>query len=361
MTSKDFYNVKIINDIIYNESTHIVSVFKDYLILDDISEFLKRRYASFETKPRLTKIYEFYDKYSKVFPNYVVLPENKYMFKNIERKQRMIDEKQKYKTEKERKSKEKEEKVDKFGGFSNLMESEDSMERLFDTKFVDSVQNIVPGSLYNSINSNNMSKHSQFMDHEMSSSILSQHSNIQAQSNWQKMQEICNQSGITSSKLEVPLDQLVADFIEKDSQMSDSISVDRTLDLSGSKIMTDEKENVGKRKVKRVDYTLKITSNDIERSHPLPSNPSHPTLSSHQKPKTYRMPSATPSLSSKISLPKSSRKNSSQQKRLNNKDIFGTSNSKMLKTQNFEKGNYNTSKYSPMKGMAQSKSTSIII
>jgi len=53
MTSKDFYNVKIINDIIYNESTHVVSVFKDYLILDDISEFLKRRYASFETKPRL--------------------------------------------------------------------------------------------------------------------------------------------------------------------------------------------------------------------------------------------------------------------------------------------------------------------
>lgn len=110
MTSKDFYNVKIVNDIIYNENTHIVSVFKDYLILDDISEFLKRSYANFETKPRLIKIYEFYDKYSKVFPNYVVLPESKYMFKNIERKQRMIDEKQKYKTEQEKRLKVKDEK-----------------------------------------------------------------------------------------------------------------------------------------------------------------------------------------------------------------------------------------------------------
>lgn len=44
MTSKDFYNVKIVNDIIYNEPTNIVAVFKDYLIYDDLSEFLKRWY-----------------------------------------------------------------------------------------------------------------------------------------------------------------------------------------------------------------------------------------------------------------------------------------------------------------------------
>ena len=44
MTSKDFYNVKIINDIIYNEPTNIVAVFKDYLIYDDLSEFMKRSY-----------------------------------------------------------------------------------------------------------------------------------------------------------------------------------------------------------------------------------------------------------------------------------------------------------------------------
>lgn len=93
MTSKEFYNVKIINDIIYNEPTHIVAVFKDYLIHDDLSEFLKRFYTESESIARLPKICDFYEKNSKVFPNYVNLPENKFMFKNIERKQKIIDDK----------------------------------------------------------------------------------------------------------------------------------------------------------------------------------------------------------------------------------------------------------------------------
>ena len=95
MTKQEVYNAKVVNDIIYNESTHIVSLFKDYLIFDDISEFLKRYYAGFESTKRLPKVFQFYDKYSKVFPNYISLPENKFMFKNIERKQRLIDEQQK--------------------------------------------------------------------------------------------------------------------------------------------------------------------------------------------------------------------------------------------------------------------------
>jgi hypothetical protein len=86
LTSREYYNVKIINDIIYNENTHIVSVFKDYLIFDDVSEFLKRFYNKLEAVQRLPKMFEFYEKYSKIFPNYVIIPENKYMFKNIERK-----------------------------------------------------------------------------------------------------------------------------------------------------------------------------------------------------------------------------------------------------------------------------------
>ena len=70
----------------------MVSIFKDYLILDDINEFLKRPYTLKETNSRLPKLCAFYDKYSQVFPNYVVLPESKYMFKNIQRKQKFIDE-----------------------------------------------------------------------------------------------------------------------------------------------------------------------------------------------------------------------------------------------------------------------------
>ena len=90
----NIFNVKLINDIIYNESTHIVSIFKDYLIYDDLTEFLKRFYMKSELPQRLKKIFDFYSKYSKVFPNYINLYEKRFMFKNIERKQKMIDEKQ---------------------------------------------------------------------------------------------------------------------------------------------------------------------------------------------------------------------------------------------------------------------------
>jgi len=96
LTSKEYYNTKIINDIIYNEQTNIVSVFKDYLIFDDVSEFLKRYYKKNESVSRLPKVITFYDTYSKVFPNYVCLPESKYMFKNIERKQLQWDSKQQH-------------------------------------------------------------------------------------------------------------------------------------------------------------------------------------------------------------------------------------------------------------------------
>jgi hypothetical protein len=86
LTGMDYYNVKVVNDIIYNDDSHLVSVFKDYLIFDDISEFQKRTYKSEESYPRLKKIFTFYEQFSKVFPNYITLEESKYMFKNIERK-----------------------------------------------------------------------------------------------------------------------------------------------------------------------------------------------------------------------------------------------------------------------------------
>jgi len=94
LTSKEYYNTKIVNDIIYNENTNIVSQFKDFLIFDDVSEFLKRTYKPNEARSRLPKVISFYETYSKVFPNYVNLPENKFMFKNIERKQIQWDSKQ---------------------------------------------------------------------------------------------------------------------------------------------------------------------------------------------------------------------------------------------------------------------------
>jgi hypothetical protein len=94
VTSREFYNTKVINDIIYNEPTNIVSVFKDYLIFDDVSEFLKRFYKVDEALARLPRMYEFYETYAQLYPSYINLEaENKYMFKNIERKQRHEEEK----------------------------------------------------------------------------------------------------------------------------------------------------------------------------------------------------------------------------------------------------------------------------
>lgn len=70
----------------YNEKVLVVCVFKDYLIYDDLTEFLKRPYTYPESIIRLSKIFEFYESYSEVFPNYIVLPEKRFMYKNIERK-----------------------------------------------------------------------------------------------------------------------------------------------------------------------------------------------------------------------------------------------------------------------------------
>jgi hypothetical protein len=64
---------------------HSVSVFKDYLISDDVNEFLKRPYTTEEQRVRMNRLCDFYDQYSQVYPNYITLipePAN-YLFKNI--------------------------------------------------------------------------------------------------------------------------------------------------------------------------------------------------------------------------------------------------------------------------------------
>lgn len=89
----DAYNVKIINDIISNETSHVVAVFKDYLLYDDINDFLKKRYRKNDISKRLSSITSYYCKYCTVFPNYINLEEKKYLYKNIIRKQKMLNEK----------------------------------------------------------------------------------------------------------------------------------------------------------------------------------------------------------------------------------------------------------------------------
>ena len=93
-SNKDFYNIKKINEIITNEGSHIVAKFKDFLINEDYSEFLQRNYTLSESEKCLPKIFEYYNNCSVIFPNYFKLPESKYIYKNIQRKQRVIDNQQ---------------------------------------------------------------------------------------------------------------------------------------------------------------------------------------------------------------------------------------------------------------------------
>ena len=93
-TNIDFYNIKIINEIISNDNSHIVAEFKDFLIKDDYSEFIQKYYNQNEIIPLLKQIFEYYKLSSVVYPNYILLPENKYIYRNIQKKQKIIDDQQ---------------------------------------------------------------------------------------------------------------------------------------------------------------------------------------------------------------------------------------------------------------------------
>jgi len=93
-TTNDAFNKHVVNNLIFNETSKVVAQFKDFLIFEDSSEFLKRMYSNEEVGQRLQKICEFYENYSKIFPNYTVFYESKYIYKNIRRKQKLIDKNQ---------------------------------------------------------------------------------------------------------------------------------------------------------------------------------------------------------------------------------------------------------------------------
>lgn len=87
------YNLKVINDIVGNEPTRVVSIFKDYLLQDDMNDFLRKYYTLRESKKKLPHVTTYYSKYCTVFPNYINLEEKQYVYKNIIRKQKMLNEK----------------------------------------------------------------------------------------------------------------------------------------------------------------------------------------------------------------------------------------------------------------------------
>ena len=85
----------IIENIMINGKCHIVSIFKNYLIEDDNSEYLHRYYKYKDIPQRLKYLFDYHIQTSVIFPNYCPIIESKYLYKNVIKKQRIIDEQQK--------------------------------------------------------------------------------------------------------------------------------------------------------------------------------------------------------------------------------------------------------------------------
>lgn len=189
LTTRDSYNAKIVNDIIYNENNHIVVAFKDYLIYDDITEFLKRFYKFNESSQRLPKTCEYYTKYSKVFPNFFVVEEKKFIFKNIEKKQRLIDQQQKIEAEKRSKK-------------GNLDISNSKIEdKLFTTRFLNEL-NKSDSILGKTINENSVTQIQAYKENTKKTKIN------------KGQKECCEYSNLDQMNLQ----QLVEKYLLKDSQ-----------------------------------------------------------------------------------------------------------------------------------------------
>ena len=163
------YNSNIIDNIIYNERAHIVATFKDRLIIDDNGEFLKRYYNLDESFVRLPKFFEYYELYSKIFPNYTAIGESKYLYQNIQKKQKMIDLQEQMELEKQKmKNKENEDNIiknlhgdsDFFDDYNNGRNKKSS-DNVFSTDIINSIlskSNTEEMEILFSINKKNISK-----------------------------------------------------------------------------------------------------------------------------------------------------------------------------------------------------------
>ena len=85
------YSMFQINNILQNDSCHLVALFKEYLIYLETSDFFRRYYFLSESYHRIQKLCEYYSLTSLLYPNYICIPEGKYIYKNIMKKQKIID------------------------------------------------------------------------------------------------------------------------------------------------------------------------------------------------------------------------------------------------------------------------------
>lgn len=118
--SKKYYNDKtiydtiMINSIIFSEKRIIENLFREYLVTNEETEFLNRYYKNNESLARLPKYLDYYFYYSTLFPLYTALPKSQYLFKNIHKKQIVIDYQQKKEEAEEIKKKKEERKKKRY-------------------------------------------------------------------------------------------------------------------------------------------------------------------------------------------------------------------------------------------------------
>ena len=89
--SNSFYNLKIINNIIFHKKTHIVSLFLEHLINNEEQEFLQKFYDLKSIYQTLPNILYYYNSFLITYPNYCLLEQRKYLYKNILQKESFLN------------------------------------------------------------------------------------------------------------------------------------------------------------------------------------------------------------------------------------------------------------------------------
>ncbi len=175
------YNSNIIDNIIYNERAHIVAAFKDRLIIDDNGEFLKRYYFFDESHIRLPKFFEYYELYSKIFPNYTAIPESKYLYQNIQKKQKMIDLQEQMEIERQKMKKKDNnilllDELDSDYREEYINRKKNSKENIFSTDIINSIlskSNSEDMEILFSINKKNISKEEKIFSEKINNLVQS--------------------------------------------------------------------------------------------------------------------------------------------------------------------------------------------
>ena len=120
--SNEQFNKKIINEIIFDENKKIVSIFKDYLLWYETSDFFKCYYKMDKSTLILKKFIEYYEEYTHCYPEYGPLEEFlNILQKNIRRKKKYV---KNYIKEEKNDSYKKEENFDRLIKESEIKESE---------------------------------------------------------------------------------------------------------------------------------------------------------------------------------------------------------------------------------------------